>query len=282
MKTNVSFKLILALVWSLFTTSLIVWWWIWALKLSNEVSEQNHRMIKYEGITLIAIVIIGGIFLVSYVWQDHKRNQKIQLFFSTFSHDIKTSISRLRLQAEIMEEEQPQSKHSALSRFIQDVVQLDLQLENSLLFTNTNKYQFLMEKIKVSQLIAAIRSDFTHLHIELKQDAELITDKKWFLSILKNIFQNSLLHGKASHIEISIQSVDSESIQISIKDDGIGYSNGNISHLGLDIFKSNHRNSNGIGLYLSKSLMSKMNGHLTFSSTSKGITSHLHVRGQII
>lgn len=282
MKTKISFKLILALVWSLFTTSLIVWWWIWALKLSSQVSEQNHRMIKYEGIALIGFVVLGGIFLVSYVWQDHKRNQKIQLFFSTFSHDIKTSISRLRLQAEIMEEELPQDKHPSLSRFIQDVVQLDLQLENSLLFTNINKYQFLMEEVKLSQMIGTIRSDFSNLNIELKQDAEITTDKKWFLSILKNVFQNSLLHGKASHIEISVEPNTQDSICIAIKDNGVGYSNGAISHLGSDIFKSNHSQSNGIGLYLSKSLLSKMNGSLSFSSTSQGFTSHLHVKGKMI
>lgn len=282
MKTKISFKLILALVWSLFTTSLIVWWWIWALKLSSQVSELNHRMIKYEGIALIGFVVLGGIFLVSYVWQDHKRNQKIQLFFSTFSHDIKTSISRLRLQAEIMEEELPRDKHPSLSRFIQDVVQLDLQLENSLLFTNINKYQFLMEKVKLSQLIGTIRSDFTNLNIELKQDAEINTDKKWFLSILKNIFQNSLLHGKASLIEISVQPEANESISILIKDNGIGYNNGPASNLGSDLFKSNHSQSNGIGLYLSKSLLSKMNGSLSFSSNPQGFTSHITTRGQIL
>lgn len=272
----------LALVWSLFTTSLIVWWWIWALELSSQVSEQNHRMIKYEGIALIGFVVLGGVFLVSYVWQDHKRNQKIQLFFSTFSHDIKTSISRLRLQAEIMEEELPQDKHPSLSRFIRDVVQLDLQLENSLLFTNMNKYQFLMENVKLSQLIGTIRSDFINLNIELKQDGEISTDKKWFLSILKNIFQNSLLHGKASLIEISVQPVSHESISILIKDNGVGYNNGNTSVLGSDLFKSNHSQSNGIGLYLSKSLLKKMNGSLTFSSSAQGFTAHMTIRGKII
>ncbi len=272
----------LALGWSVFTTSLIIWWWIWALKLAGQVSEQNQRMIKYEGITLITIILLGGIFLVNYVWRDHKRNQKIQLFFATFSHDIKTSISRLRLQAEIMEEELPNDKHPSLSRFIQDVVQLDLQLENSLLFTNLDKYQFFIEKVKLSGLIAAVRSDFSHLNIELNQDAEIYTDKKWFSSVVKNIFQNSLLHGKARHIEISIQDRSEDVLTILIKDNGIGYSEGNILKLGSDIFKSSHRQSNGIGLYLSKSLMSRMNGSLEFSSTSQGFTSHLNVKGKAL
>ena len=139
-----------------------------------------------------------------------------------------------------------------------------------------------MEKVKISQLIGTIRSDFTNLNIELKQDAELTTDKKWFLSILKNIFQNSLLHGKASHIEISVQPGSNESIAISIKDNGIGYTNGNVALLGSDIFKSNHSQSNGIGLYLSKSLLSKMDGALSFSSTPQGFTSHINVKGKII
>lgn len=277
-----SFKLTLAFVWSLFTTSLILWWWIWALKLSGQVSEQNNRMIKYEGATLVAIVILGGVFLVSYVWRDHKRNQKIQLFFATFSHDIKTSISRLRLQAEIMEEELPRDKHPSLSRFIQDVVQLDLQLENSLLFTNLNKYQFLNEKVKLSQLISTLRPDFSHLNIEIIQDAELITDRKWFLSVLKNIFQNSLIHGKASHIEIAVSSLIEDKIKISIKDNGIGFTKGDISKLGSDLFKTSPSHSNGIGLYLSKSLMKRMKGSLTFSSNAEGFASHLTVKGQLL
>lgn len=276
-------KIILALIWSLFTTSLIVWWWVWALKLSSQISENKHNMIIYEGITLIAIVVIGSVFLIGYVWQDYKRQQKLRLFFSIFSHDIKTSISRLRLQAEVLEEAVPSTAHPSLQRLIEDVTRLDLQLENSLLFTNINNYQFFMEKTKMSQMIASIRADFAHLNIELTQDVEFTTDKKWFLSILKNIFQNSILHGKASRIQISAAKKNNGPfVDIVISDNGVGFNKNNIEKLGYHIYKSHHNHSNGIGLYLSKVLMRKLNGDLSFSSTSQGFKSHLQLRGTIL
>lgn len=240
-------------------------------------------MIIYEGITLIAIVVIGSVFLIGYVWQDYKRQQKLRLFFSIFSHDIKTSISRLRLQAEVLEEAVPSTAHPSLQRLIEDVTRLDLQLENSLLFTNINNYQFFMEKTKMSQMIASIRADFAHLNIELTQDVEFTTDKKWFLSILKNIFQNSILHGKASRIQISAAKKNNGPfVDIVISDNGVGFNKNNIEKLGYHIYKSHHNHSNGIGLYLSKVLMRKLNGDLSFSSTSQGFKSHLQLRGTIL
>lgn len=274
-------KIFLAVTWSVFTTSLIIWWWVWALRLSEQISESKHKMIIYEGITLIAIVIIGSAFLIGYVWQDYKRNQKLQLFFSIFSHDIKTSISRLRLQAEILQEQLPTANNPSLNRLIDDVTRLDLQLENSLLFTNIDRFQFFMEKTKLSQLIAATRSDFAQLNVELKQDVELTTDKKWFLSILKNIFQNSILHGKANRIEISARP-HSSGIEITIADNGVGFAQKDFDQLGSHIYKSNHQQSNGIGLYLSKVLIRKLNGDLAFSSDVSGFKAHFYLRGHIL
>lgn len=252
------------------------------MNLAGQVSESKKNMIIYEGIVLIAIVVTGSLFLIGYVWQDYKRNQRLQLFFSIFTHDIKTSISRLRLQAEILEEELPQETHSSLSRLIQDVTRLDLQLENSLMFTHINKPQFYIEKVKLSQLVATTRADFAQLNIELKQDVEFSTDKKWFLSILKNIFQNSVLHGQATRIEISAQSQSgSDSVEITIADNGSG-PNVSLTELGSPIYKSKNKNSNGIGLYLSKVLMQKLNGDLRFSSPGTGFNTHLTLKGNIL
>ena len=72
-------KIILAILWSLFTGSLIVWWWILTLKLSED-NPQNYRMITYEGATLVTIFFIGSVFLIVYVWRDHIRNEKLKLF----------------------------------------------------------------------------------------------------------------------------------------------------------------------------------------------------------
>src|SRR5438309_10429254 len=88
-------KTVLAIIWFAFTFSLVTWWWIFFLLRSR--GDASHRMFAWEGSILIAAVLIGGIALILFSYRDQKRHQRLRFFFSTFSHDIKTSITRLPL-----------------------------------------------------------------------------------------------------------------------------------------------------------------------------------------
>lgn len=265
-------------MWSLFTGSLIVWWWILTLKLSED-NPQNYRMITYEGATLVTIFFIGSVFLIVYVWRDHIRNEKLKLFFSIFTHDLKTSISRLRLQAEIIEEDKDSLNYqSDLSRLTKDVMKLDLQLENSLNFAHLEQTQIYIQSTKLSSLISNVRSEFPDLNIQLQSDAEIQTDKKIFSSILRNVFRNAEIHGKATNIKIDI-TTNGSMLEIKLQDNGIGYS-GSTKELGKYFRQSKNKLSNGFGLFLSKELMRKLNGHIKFESNSNGFVVIFKMNGR--
>ena len=136
-------KTALAIIWFAFTFSLVTWWWIFFLLRLNPTEDasieqlrKSHRMFAWEGSILLAAILLGGIALVIFTYRDQKRHQRLRFFFSTFSHDIKTSIARLRLQAEVLEEDLHSNTHPVMKRLIQDIQRLDLQLENSLLLSN--------------------------------------------------------------------------------------------------------------------------------------------------
>lgn len=280
-KNRSRLKVLLAVLWCLITTSIVIWWWIWVLKTAT-TSESHVRMIQLEGATLVSILLIGGAVLVYYIWRDEQRHKNVRHFFSLFTHDLKTSISRLRLQAEILEEEFKDQKNEYFGRWLKDLNRLDLQLENSLMFAQNSDSQIFIQNVRLSQLLASIKNEFPELSLEVEQDAEIKTDKNVFISLIRNTFHNSIQHGQASKIKISIKNLDTQNIEIKICDNGIGYK-GDISDLGRPLYSMESKDSHGLGLHLCVILCKKISAQIEFqSSMDKGFCTIIHIPGRLL
>lgn len=275
---NTKLKTTLAVIWFVFTFSLVTWWLVYSLR-RDDLNTTAHRMFAWEGSILLAAVLIGGGVMVFLSYRDEQRHQRLRFFFSNFSHDIKTSISRLRLQAEVLEEDAEQMKNPVFRRLIQDINRLDLQLENSLLLSSFAQSPLFLEELSLSQMISSLRSDFSDLKVELNQDAIVRVDKRAFLSVLRNLFQNSVLHGKADAVQIHVSGQAPE-ILIRVRDNGLGFK-GEIHRLGQGILRSNDQRGNGIGLFISRSLVRKMRGQLNFFTDNQGFEAQLKIPGRI-
>lgn len=280
-------KTALAIIWFAFTFSLVGWWWVYFLmKLSpdNASIEQmkvSHRMFAWEGSILLAAILFGGIALVIFTYRDQKRHQRLRFFFSTFSHDIKTSIARLRLQAEVLEEDLNTNSHPVMKRLIQDIQRLDLQLENSLLLANLEAGTLLNEQVSLSELLSSLRSEFSELTVELEREAKIRGDRRALLSVLRNLLQNSVLHGKATTVKIKVRPHGEGRIELTLQDNGLGFK-GILKKLGSEILMSQDVRSNGIGLLLTKRLLEKMKGDIWFESKeNEGFASHIELEGTL-
>lgn len=277
-------KTLLATIWFFFVVSLVGWWWIYfmnSMVASASEMSRTHRMFMWEGSILLAALVIGGAALIFLSYRDEKRHEQLRTFFATFSHDIKTSITRLRLQAEVLEEDSgshPQSP--VLQRLIKDIARLDLQLENSLLLSTSDAHKLLTEKLLLSKLIESLRIQWSELDFRLSQDAEIYADKRAMVSVLRNIIHNSVLHGQATLIDISSKvSERSEVVEITVRDNGKGFS-GDVSQLGTEVLPSKNERGNGIGLYLCRRLLKKMGGDLRFEKASPGLQAVIHLPGR--
>lgn len=281
-------KMALAIIWFAFTFSLVGWWWAFFLLRLNptenssmEQLQRSHRMFAWEGSILLAAILLGGISLIIFTYRDQKRNQRLRFFFSTFSHDIKTSIARLRLQAEVLEEDLQTNAPPVMKRLIGDIQRLDLQLENSLLLSNLEDGTLLQEDVSLREIIANLRSEFSELTVELEREALLKGDRRALQSVFKNLMQNSVLHGKASVVRIKVAALGSERISLSLKDDGVGYAGPN-KKLGSEILMSQDARSNGIGLLITKRLLEKMDGHIYFQTEKEeGFQANIEMRGHL-
>jgi signal transduction histidine kinase len=279
-------KTALAIIWFAFTFSLVAWWWVFFLmRLDPDVAtleqiHKSHRMFAWEGSILLAAILIGGVALVVFTYRDQKRHQRLSFFFSTFSHDIKTSIARLRLQAEVLEEDQA-GKHPVMKRLIQDIQRLDLQLENSLLLSNSEAGTLLSEDVSLRDIFSSLRIEFPELGVELEKEAFVRGDRRALLSVFKNLLQNSVLHGQASSVKIKVREASTGTLQLDIEDDGLGFK-GEHKKLGSELLISQDARSNGIGLLITKRLIEKMNGKVTFKSQENaGFQTHITIGGRL-
>ena len=232
MKTDLSskIKILMVLFWTLFNLTLTAWWMTFGLRLIKQVEKlslndltRKQKMLLWEGGILFFMLITGGAALVYFVFREIQTNQKLRTFFATFSHDLKTSITSLRLQVEsILDDPSPPSassstpfvssasshSHSHLSRLVQDTVRLQLQLENALYLAQTDSTRFFKQEVELAKVLNSLQYHWPHLQIFYSGSHRIFVDAKALESILTNLIQNSMLHGKATQVTVQIENPD--------------------------------------------------------------------------
>ncbi len=283
---NKKWRLGLAGLWLLLTFSLSAWWMIHGMSQSSRMREstdfaaRQYRMFLWEGSFLLAFVSLGGAGLFYSIYWDEKRNEDIRRFFSTFTHELKTSLTSLRLQAEILEEDPRNRENENLRRLLRDVVRLELQLENALVLAQAENSKLFLEEIPLGKTVQAISAHWPQLNVHLEgSDARVKADQRALECILKNLLQNASVHGQATTVSVRAEA-RSDKLKISVTDNGKGFS-GSTAELGAQLIRHTTRSGSGIGLYLSKLLATRMGGSLSFSQGGQGLEASLELEGSL-
>src|SRR2546422_11635750 len=184
-------RIVIALValWVVFTVTLAGWWLIFGLrqldlinqsKLEGAAQLQRHyQMLMWEGRILIASLIGGGLALFYYARREQKRHLQVEEFFAAFTHDAKTALASLRLQAESLREDFNDAEHSPLlDRLLSDTLRLQLQLENSLFLVNLPRGQFFLQPIRLSDRVEALRLHWPNVVITQTGDGVVMADAR--------------------------------------------------------------------------------------------------------
>ncbi len=239
-KRRTKLKYILAITWLLFTISFALWWMYVGLNQLNQLSAfvpdaneifRHRRMMIWEGASWIILLFVGGSTLIAYVAKEARRNRELKEFFASFSHDIKTSLASLRLQAESLKEDMASQSNPVMDRLVKDTVRLDLQLQNSLFMSSYEDMKLFTESLSFNNLVKKVGIHWPQLKIVVERDFVLRGDERAFLSLLSNLFQNSVVHGQASEIQFYAQRDGAKRIRVEFKDNGKGFE-GQIESLG--------------------------------------------------
>ena len=276
----------LAIAWLVFTISLASWWLIFGLRQAKELGRVDgsdlpgvHRMLVGEGIALIVSLIVGGTVLLTMIRRERARHHAIEEFFAAFTHDLRTSLASLRLQAESLQEDFDERGESnpLLGRLLDDAVRIQLQLDNSLYFANRHSGRLFIEPLSLRRMVESVASEFGDLAVALHGDATVLVDARALEVVLRNLFQNARVHGGARTIDINLTPLTASSVAIRIEDDGRG-TEGDASQLGRLFFRAGATSGSGVGLYVSRRLVERMNGLLTLSRGTRGLVATLELQ----
>ena len=207
-----------------------------------------------------------------------QRNQ-IQQTVSDLSHQTKTPLSNLLLYTEylseknITEEERKlvfkiEEQTEKLDFLIHSLVKIS-RLENDLIRIHGQKHglkEFLDGLYEMYQEKA--REKEIHMWIE-SQDVWAYIDEKWTLEAVGNILDNAIKYtGIGGNIWIRVKEYELFSV-IEIEDDGMGVSREEQANIFGRFYRSqrvNHLPGVGIGLYLSRRILSLEGGYIKVSS----------------
>jgi signal transduction histidine kinase len=282
---------LVAIAWVALTVSLASWWLAVGLNLTRQVSngpppaetgDSLRRMFIWEGAVFIGLLLAGGIAMVLAIRREHQRRRALETFFMAFTHDLKTAIASVQLQAEGLLEDWPdRAPRAPLERLAGDTVRLQIQLENSL-FVAQPDGRLLAERIDVGEAIARLARDWPQLDVRLTGRAAVRADARGFDTIVRNLLQNAVVHGGARHVDITLAGADTERVRIRVSDDGRGVSLSIVPRLGQPFTRSGPSSGSGVGLFVCRQLAARMGGALRFprdTGAGPGLTVDLELPG---
>ena len=250
-----------AVTWLVLTVSLAAWWMYIGL---SAMSERLHRMFLWEGAAFIALLVAGGVAIIFAIRREHRRRAALETFFLSFTHDLKTSLASVQLQAERLLEDWPEDvSRVPLDRLLHDTVRLQIQLENSL-FVAQPDGRLLTERVHASAAIERLAQDWPGLAVDVRGDAWVIADARGFDAVLRNLFQNAAVHGGARHVTVDVEAQPNHVVRLTVSDDGRGVAAEAFETLGTPFSRSGPTSGSGIGLFVSRQIVDRMNGAMRF------------------
>jgi signal transduction histidine kinase len=227
-------------------------------------------MFIWEGAAFIVVLVGGGVAILVAIHREDRRRQALEMFFMSFTHDLKTSLASVQLQAEGLREDQTDpSIRGPIDRLLQDMVRLQIQLENSL-FVAQPDGRLLEERIDVAAAIARHREDWPTLTVDARGAAAVTADARAFEVVLRNLLQNAVLHGGATRVEIATETVAGDRVRVAIADNGRGVPPESLAQLGEPFTRPSESSGTGMGLHVSRRLVMRMGGTMRFTASERG------------
>ncbi len=257
-------KILIAIVWLVFTVSLSGWWFVYTWnQIEINAEDKVRTMLQFEGVSLLVALLAGGAAIVFLIFQERKSYKTLNDFHLAFSHDLKNSMTSLQMQVGALRDQYREQNNPVLQRLDVESKRLQMKLENSLELSRLAISPYFMENISLSQILAKTRFHEPEIELILDGDQQIHGDRRALEIIFQNLFNNAVKHGQATRISVKTQKIEPDKILLRITDNGSGF-NGEREQLAHMISLGEKSSGSGIGLYLVDQLVSKMGGKVSF------------------
>ena len=218
--------------------------------------------------------------------------QNYEDFISTVSHELRTPLTSIRGFSQTMLASWDKLDDESKKKFIKIIEEQSNRLihlvENMLSVTklqNSNKivYNEMNIKMPVEQIISVVKSQYPNQKFEFNYENHLpniFVDRDKFQQIMTNLIENSAKYSSGANVTRIDTSVLDNSVRIRISNVGIGIEASDYDKIftkfsRIDNPLTRKVQGSGLGLYITKSLVEKMDGKITVESNPKNDGSNL-------
>lgn len=242
-------------------------------------------LIISESAVVVVILSIGNIIIQS-IEQISKANKMKSEFVTIASHQLKTPLSQMNWELEILlgkhkdglNDKQLElintigQSHKTMTRLVNDLLDV-ARIEQGRLVLNMEKIDFskiLDEVIDDNKILASARNVEINV-VKPEKIPEIFGDRKRIRVVLDNLVSNATKYiEKKGFVEIKVET-NEKNINVYIKDNGVGIPDNQQDKVFQKFFRSNNAvryqtEGTGLGLYISKNIVEQLGGKMWFKS----------------
>ena len=224
--------------------------------------------------------------------------QSYEDFISTVSHELRTPLTSIRGFAQTMLQSYDKLDDESKKKFLKIIEEQSNRLihliENMLKVQNNEDFIFKTVNAKplIEDVIQIVKQKYNEHHFVLNYNKKLpkiIVDTDKFQQIMTNLVENGAKYSdKGTTITVTADFAQKEDyITIKVTDEGIGINEEDFDKIfekfsRIDNPLTRKVQGSGLGLYITKMLVTKMNGEIKVQSSNKGTTFELNIPSENI
>jgi len=254
-------------------------------KLTAIQLEKSRNQTKYvlEGITFLALILVGAVFVYRAVRRQINMQQQQQNFMMAITHELKTPIAVAQLNLETMLKYQldENRKQKLLQMTLQELKRLN-DLANNVLVSSQledGRYKISSEEIDLSALVRNSALEFKNRfpewnwETELQEETDIVGDALLLEIMVNNLLENAVKYSpKGKMIKARVHKKDS-SVVLEVSDEGPGIPEEEKPKVFQKFYRIGNeqtrtKKGTGLGLYLCKKIAEDHNADILVTDNS--------------
>lgn len=255
-------------------------------KYIEEINNKNYTLDIQDNNEDELSILKNDLYKITVMLKEQAENSKddkikLKKSLEDISHQLKTPLTSITIMLDNILDN-PEMNESTRNDFIKgiyrEIANINFFIQSLLKLSkfDANTIEFNRKSIKISEIIyksiknVAPICDLKNIKIimENKCNALVLCDINWQIEAITNILKNCIEHSNNnSNIYVSFED-NTCYLQIAIKDKGTGIDKDDLKHIFERFYKGKNSNKDsvGIGLSLSKTIIEKDNGYITVDS----------------
>jgi two-component system sensor histidine kinase CiaH len=244
----------------------------------EEIKKRKTAQYVGEGITFLALILFGAVFVYRATRRQLRLSQQQQNFMMAITHELKTPIAVAQLNLETLQKRKldEETQRKLIHNTLQEANRLNT-LCNNILFASqldAGAYHSNQEEINFTDLVEGCVDDcktrFSHrIIIENIAESIYLNGETILLQMLvNNLLDNALKYSpKESSVTVSLTE-QNQTIKLTVSDQGFGIADAEKKKVFEKFYRSGDENTRqakgtGLGLYLCKKIVESHNGYIS-------------------